>query len=424
MTASSLFALILSGIILQVGVVLAVAFVRRRRAYAVLERRMADGQTDTAPARPPVSAPSLAAWSDFRPFRVRSKHFEDRAQSVCSFVLEPADGGAVPAFAPGQFLTFRLTVADPTTGQSKSIVRCYSLSDCPGGDTYRVSIKRVPAPAGRDDLPPGLASNHFHDHVLEGGLLDVKAPSGHFHLDPKAVGPVVLVAGGIGVTPMISMAAACLHENPEREVWFFYGVRDGSDEAFAAPLREWEKKHPAFHLHVCHSRPAADEGNGRDYHHRGHVDLALLRQVLPLRSFDYYVCGPRAMMEALVPALLEWGVPTDRIHYEAFGPASLPKLEPSGQDVTHKLTPPSQPLSVTFSRSGRQATWTGGSLLELAEANDIAVDCGCRAGGCGMCQTRVEQGEVEYEHSPDFDAEPGTCLLCVGHPKTNLVLTA
>lgn len=415
MTAGGLFALIVVAIVLQVGIAALVAFVRHWRVYVELKGRVSNGVTEAAPPVRQPAPQTPAAWSDYRPFRVRSKAFEDRARSVCSFVLEPADGGAVPNFLPGQFLTFRLNIS----GQATPTVRCYSLSDRSGGDAYRVSIKRAPAPDGHPDIPSGLSSNHFHDHVREGDILEVKAPSGRFLLDPKGPGPVVLVAGGIGVTPMVSMAAACLHENPGREVWFFYGVRDGAEEVFAAPLREWAARHPCFHLHVCHSRPAADEVEGRDYHHCGYVDIALLRRVLPLKSFDFYVCGPRAMMESLVPALLEWGVPTTRVHYEAFGPASLPRLD----------TPPApepaasaQPLSVTFAGSGRQVVWTGGSLLDLAEANGIAVDSGCRAGGCGMSQTRVEEGEVDYEHSPDFDPEPGTCLLCVGRPRTNLVL--
>ncbi|OJX67172.1 2Fe-2S iron-sulfur cluster-binding protein [Magnetospirillum sp. 64-120] len=410
MTAGGLFALIICGIVLQVGIGALVAFMRHWRAYVELKGRViGNGVNDGAPsARQPV-APPHAAWRDYRPFRVRSKAFEDRARSICSFVLEPADGGPVPDFLPGQFLTFRLSVA----GQANPVVRCYSLSERPGNDAYRVSIKRVPA---------GLSSNHFHDRVREGDVLEVKAPSGHFHLDSHGAGPVVLIAGGIGVTPMVSMAAACLHENPSREVWFFYGVRDGSEEAFALPLRGWAERHSSFHLHVCHSRPAPDEAEGRDYHHGGHVDITLLRQVLPLKPFDFYVCGPSAMMESLVPGLLEWGVPAGRVHYEAFGPASLPRLDTPVPALD--VVVPAEPLSVTFAASGRQVQWTGGSLLDLAEASGIAIDSGCRAGGCGMCQTRVEEGEVDYEHSPDFDPEPGTCLLCVGRPRTNLVLRA
>ncbi|MBF0307259.1 MAG: 2Fe-2S iron-sulfur cluster binding domain-containing protein [Alphaproteobacteria bacterium] len=399
MTTLSLFALILLGIVLQVGVAALVAFRKHWLAYEELLDRASD-----VPARPAVAV-TPPAWTGYRPFRVIAKTIEDAAGSVCSFRLAPADGGAVPSFLPGQFLTFRLSVA----GSDRPIVRCYSLSDRPGMDTLRVSIKRVAS---------GLSSNHFHDHVREGDILDVKAPSGHFHLDPRGDGPVVLIAGGIGVTPLLSMAAACLHENPDREIWFFHGVRDGRERIMGGVLAEWAERHPRFHPHLSHSRPDADAVEGRDFHHRGHVDIRLLRLSLPLKPFDFHICGPRAMLESLVPALLDWGVPSARIHYEAFGPASLPNLE-SGPV-------PGDPFTVTFARSRRTVTWTpgAGSLLEVAEANGIPVESGCRAGGCGMCQTRLESGQVTYDQSPDFDPEPGTCLLCLGRPKSNLVLSA
>jgi ferredoxin len=127
------------------------------------------------------------------------------------------------------------------------------------------------------------------------------------------------------------------------------------------------------------------------------------------------------MMESLVPALEAWGVPKERIHFEAFGPASIKR----------STKPPAVPApettrTVTFARSGRQLQWqaSDGSLLELAEANGVKVNSGCRAGGCGACQTTIRSGEVAYRHAPDFDPEPGTCLLCVCIPKSDVTLEA
>ena len=114
-------------------------------------------------------------------------------------------------------------------------------------------------------------------------------------------------------------------------------------------------------LDVSYSQPLAGDLLDRDYDHRGHVDVARLRQVLPSSNFRYYVCGPAAMMQSLVPALLDWGVPAEHIHYEAFGPASVRGL--SGGETT-------APCDVQFARSGRAARWTGAesSLLDLAES--------------------------------------------------------
>ena len=131
------------------------------------------------------------------------------------------------------------------------------------------------------------------------------------------------------------------------------------------------------------------------------------------------------MMESLIPALDEWSVPEQHIHYEAFGPASLTKS-------TRKKTPEQKgdaafsPVTVTFVKSEKSIAWDGSeaSLLEFAEKNGVEIASGCRAGGCGSCQVVIEEGEVEYLHAPDFDPDPGCCLLCVSRPKRNLTLQA
>jgi ferredoxin len=177
-------------------------------------------------------------------------------------------------------------------------------------------------------------------------------------------------------------------------------------------------------LYLCFSNPQADELLGRDFQHRGHIDLALLRMQLPIKPYHFYICGPSAMMKSLVPALEEWGVPEARIHFEAFGPASIrrnptPVTESSTQDNVTDIV-------VNFSQSGKQLSWSHstGSLLELAEAHGVSVNSGCRSGSCGSCQTSIKSGEVSYRQPPDFDPEPGTCLLCVCSPKISLTLEA
>jgi hypothetical protein len=126
------------------------------------------------------------------------------------------------------------------------------------------------------------------------------------------------------------------------------------------------------------------------------------------------------MMESLVPALQDWGVDSHDIYYESFGPASLKQAEKKASK-TH-----SQPITVTFSRSGKSILWNPAidSLLDFAEANDIDVESGCRAGSCGSCQTEVKAGEVTYNQQPDADIAPGHCLLCISTPKNNLTLDA
>jgi ferredoxin len=133
------------------------------------------------------------------------------------------------------------------------------------------------------------------------------------------------------------------------------------------------------------------------------------------------------MLQSLVPALEDWGVPDGRIHFEAFGPASIPRRKSAnGAKAAAHGDDQSEAVLVTFAKSGKQEAWTPGmgSLLEFAEGHGIAVSSGCRAGGCGSCQTSIRTGEVAYTQAPDFDPEPGSCLLCVCTPKTAVTLEA
>jgi hypothetical protein len=379
----------------------------------------------TPPARSATSE-SNAAWAGTREFRVAARAYEDAARSQCSFYLQPVDGQPLPEFRPGQFLTFVLQLMDDARqGERRSVTRCYSLSDAPAPDHYRVSIKRVPSPSDRPDLAPGMSSSHFHDQVQVGDVLQVKAPSGHFYIDPDPSVPAVLVAGGIGITPMMSMLRWCLTRQPERQVHLYYGLRQGNEHAFKSQLEELASVHPRFKLNVVYSRPAAEDLQGRDFQHTGHVDLALLQRTLPHGRHQFYICGPAPMMESLVPALAEWGVPEADVHFEAFGPASVRKAAPAITAVPAEATS-EVALEVQFKRSGRTLTWDGrdANLLDFAERHGVAVDSGCRSGSCGSCETRQLAGSVSYAERPDCDPTPGHCLLCVGRPVSALVLDA
>jgi len=410
-TAAQLLTWISAALLLQVAAGIVVVLWRRRGAAAVL------------PIVPDRAEPTPgAAWAGWREFEVRSRGYEDAAQSQCSFTLEPLDGAPLSPFKPGQFLTFSFDVPG-TGGGTRTVTRCYSLSDRPDPASYRITIKRVVAPADRPELPPGVSSNHFHDRVQVGDLLKVKAPSGHFFLDADASVPAVLVAGGIGITPMMSMLRWCLAEQPGRRVHLVYGLRNGSEHAFKPLLQQLPASHPRFTLTVAYSRPGPDDVAGTDFQHAGHVDVDLLKRTLPHGRHRFYVCGPPAMMQTLVPALAEWGVPREDLHFEAFGPASV-KLPGTRTDVV--AAAPAAPVEVRFNRSGRTLAWDGqdANLLEFAERHGVQVNSGCRSGGCGTCETRLTSGTVRYENPPDHDIAPGRCLLCVGRPSSALVLEA
>lgn len=428
MTVGILALIIVAVLLTQVSAVALVGLYRRRRRYREMDAR-ASGPRDHSVSQeitpPNADEPDIPAASreGFREFRVQRREIEDGNRTICSFYLVPIDGQPLPDFRAGQFLTFRLPIEDPVTRRIKTVVRCYSLSDRPRHDYYRVSIKRAPAPADRPEAPPGLSSNFFHDHVQKGTTLMVKAPSGHFHLSEDERLPVVLIGGGIGITPMLSIVNTLLEVGSRREIWLYYGVRNGAEQIMKEHLQSLAKAHANFHLHLCYSNPSDNETVGIDYRHQGRVDIPLLRATLKPMRYQFYVCGPKPMMESLVPGLEEWGVDTDDIHYESFGPASLVKHEKpkTGPEAISART-----ITVTFSKSDTRIPWNPdvGSLLELAEAQGIEVESGCRAGSCGCCQTTLESGEIEYSQQPDADVEPGHCLLCISTPKSDLTLAA
>lgn len=346
---------------------------------------------------------------------------EDAGSSICSFLLVPEDGKPLPPFLPGQFLTFRLDIP-AAMGGTEQIIRCYSLSDAPCPDYYRVSIKRVLPPFGTN-VPPGRSSHYFHDYVTIGSVLQVRAPSGHFHID-SSDDPLVLIGGGIGITPMLSMLNWCLVNQPAREVWLFYGVRNGREMVMKSHLEALALSHTHFHLRVCFSAPQSNDVVEHDYHHQGRIDIKLLQTQLPAKLYHFYICGPTPMLESLVPALEDWKVPDTHIHFEAFGPSSIKRRSARDSVTDSKNEALTNAIFVNFSQSGKQVQWlpNADSLLELAESQGISVNSSCRAGSCGSCQTKILSGEIAYRQTPDYDPEPGTCLLCVCSPKTHLIL--
>jgi ferredoxin-NADP reductase len=429
MTSLYLLLWIAAGVLLQIAIYLCIGFWRHWQSYQALRHAASSLDISVNPqAVPQDTPPVVAAWAGYRTFHVERKVLEDSAGQICSFYLVPKDGKPLPAFLPGQFLTFQLD-APGQSGATQSVIRCYSLSDAPQPDRYRISVKRALAPVG-SGFAAGVSSNYLHDHIKAGSELQVRAPAGHFYIDPGDA-PVVLIGGGIGITPMLSMLNWCLAAQPGREVWLFYGVRNRTELAMHTHLQGLAAQHPNFHLHLCMSDPQPDDlgkpSSVPVHCHHSRVDVALLRRLLPLKPYHYYLCGPTPMLQSLVPALEDWGVPDARIHFEAFGPASIPRKNAvSAARAVSTSGDKQAAVLVTFAKSGKQETWEPGmgSLLDFAERHGITVSSGCRAGGCGSCQTTIRTGEVAYTQAPDFDPEPGSCLLCVSTPKTAVTLEA
>ncbi len=357
----------------------------------------------------------------YRSFVVDRK--EPDSETITSFYLIPEDGAALPEFLPGQFLTFELSIP----GQSKPVLRTYSLSDSPNPDYYRVSIKREPAPPNRPDLTPGLSSNYFHDEVGIGTTLRVGAPRGKFHLDPDSERPVVLLSAGVGLTPMISMMNTIVQSGARRPVWFLNGARDGREHAMGAHIRRMAEDNENVQAHIRYSQPGSADIEGRDYDSRGRIDIALLKQVLPFDDYDFYLCGPTPFMRSLYCGLLSLNVSEERIHYEFFGPASV--LKEDAKPIGPAKAPTAETelaggIQVSFARSGVTAAWDPDceSILDLAERHGLNPDYSCRSGICHTCMCTVVEGEVEYLEEPLGEPDRGCALICCSRPRTNLVI--
>ena len=411
MTALVLLAWLCAAFAIELAVGVTWVVVRRNRRIDAATART---------AAPPEASAALA-WPGWRDFRVMRREFEDAEQTQCSFYLVPVDGVALPDFKPGQYLTFALDLGGNAhkSVPPRQVIRCYSLSDRPDPHCYRITVKRL-------GPPPGVASSHWHDRVHAGDVLRAKAPSGHFFIDADDSATPVLIAGGIGITPLLAMLNWWLAQRPGRPIHLYFGLRHSREQAFRAWLEQQAVAHAHFHLTIVCSRPIAGDEPGRDFQHLGHIDVELLRRTLPAGRHRFYVCGPSAMLQSVVPALRQWGVASEDIRHEAFGPASGDVPGASAQAPSDAPVVSAAAFEVRFARSGRTMVWDGrdASLLAFAERHAVAVDSGCRAGSCGSCETRVMDGQVAYAEPPDHDIAPGHCLLCVGTPRSALVLDA
>jgi nitric oxide dioxygenase len=249
-------------------------------------------------------------WNSWREFVVRSKQPE--SDVITSFVLEPADGQPVVDFEPGQYIG--LAVQVPQLGLQQ--IRQYSLSDAPNGRSYRISVKRESGPGPGQ---AGYVSSLLHDTVQVGDKVRLAAPYGNFYIDVNAMTPVVLMSGGVGLTPMISMLNRVL-QSPGRDIVFVHGARNSAVHAMKDHLRQAAAQHPNFKTFIFYDQPLPQDQLGSDFDYLCFVDIDVIADKIMLPDADYYICGPIPFMRAQHDALIARGIKEPRVHYEVFGP--------------------------------------------------------------------------------------------------------
>jgi PAS domain S-box-containing protein len=293
-----------------------------------------------------------------RKFSVESRHNE--SDVITSFVLRPLDGKPPAPHKAGQFLTMLVDI--PGTGPQK---HNYTISTKPNGETYRISVKRE---------PNGLVSKWLHDKAKVGTELAIAPAEGDFVLPERASRPIVMLSGGVGLTPMVAMLEAAVQEKLNVPIQFVHATQDGGTHAFGKHLANLAATGSNVTITTFYSAPRAQDVAARDYDIAGRVDMKWLQANSPIADADYYVCGPLSFLRSFVPGLAAAGVSKERLHYEFFGPIEDLFEEGSGTMSSSQSGSPSPSASAYHAKAAGDFTreFIGDGILDSA-ADAIVV---------------------------------------------------
>lgn len=363
-----------------------------------------------------------SAWM---PFVVEARQPESAI--ITSFILRPQNGAAVPVHRPGQHLALQAAIpgADAPT-------RNYTISAAPNGETLRISVKREPG---------GRVSSWLHDQAAPGTVLNVLPPSGSFILPDDRSRPLVLLSGGVGVTPMISMLEAIAARPPGAPVLFVHCTHDSRTHAFGPHVRALAEGRPDITLATFYSRPRPEDVAGQGFDHAGRLELAWLLEHGSVNQADIFICGPLAFMRTFVTGLSQAGVPAQRIHTEFFGdvedlmeedaaprqasaPATVAPARPAAavgetigrDDVGQALVDSASDAVVASDRAGTIILWNPGAERifgfsaeeALGQSLDIIIPEPFRARHWEGYHQTVASGQSRYG-AGDLLAVPGLC---------------
>lgn len=369
------------------------------------------------PAAGPAPSPAAATAAAKRPWsgRLRLAAVFPETPNIKTFRLVNPKGGEIPfAFMPGQFLTISAGI------DGTAVRRSYTIASSPTQRSYvEVTVKRE---------DQGVISRHLHDRVAVGDLLDISAPLGVFTFTGAEADSIVLIAGGVGITPMMSVVRYLTDTSYPGEIHFLYGARTTADFIFREELEYLQKRHPRLHVAATMSRSQGTAWMGVE----GPITKEFIARAVPeIARRRVHLCGPSSMMEAVKVALAELGVPKEQVKTEAFGPARgvtpgpaapLPAPAPAAPPAPALASTPAATVlrvataEVLFTKSGKSgALAPDQTVLEAAEAIEVPIDYSCRVGICGACKVPLLKGEVTMEVEeglPPEDKARGLILAC------------
>lgn len=347
-----------------------------------------------------------------RPIRLRVENVTEECEGVRSFELVPEQARSLPTFQPGQFLPL---IVERGPGR-RPLRAVYSLSRSANMRSYRISVAR--SLAGRSDSSSGW----LHDNLKVGSSLEALSPRGSFVLDANSKRTVLLIAGGIGITPLFAMMDHLTGGTPDRcrfpdrTVILIHAVRNGSCHPLKREILDRARLRDTFFPLFAYSAPNYYDKQNGGFEVAGRLNRQALRALLPLDDYDVYLCGSPAFMQNIYGALRSLGVPDARIRAESFGPSSLQRSKETGRVAEQANAPAVQSARIHFARSKVDGSWTGAhSLLELAESLGIDAPYGCRSGKCGECEVPLLSGQVGYDVNVGRH-EDRSALICCAYP--------
>ncbi|WP_058462064.1 FAD-binding oxidoreductase [Legionella adelaidensis] len=346
----------------------------------------------------------------------------EETPNVKTFRLMEPNLGQIPfTFLPGQYATLTSMI------NGEKVRRSYTISSSPTQHDYiELTVKREQY---------GVESRHLHDHVHTGDLLEVSAPAGEFFFTGKEANGIVLIAGGVGITPMMSVLRYLTDRSYPKDIHLLYAVNSPTDIIFHEECTYLARRHPNVHVDII-----VRTSDGTDW--SGHVGLItpeLIEKTIPdIALHRIHLCGPPPMMDAVKAVLLQLKIPSEQIKTERFAPPKggpiftteppLSSPETKASADSNNILPPSAHATITFTKSNKSGQLAPNqSVLEAAEAIGVFIDYECRTGICGRCKVLLLEGTVNMEVEDSLSAKEkaaGIILACQAKSPGNLVVEA
>jgi anaerobic selenocysteine-containing dehydrogenase/ferredoxin-NADP reductase len=355
----------------------------------------------------PTTEPRQRPWNGYRPFRVSG--ITTQADCVRAVTFEPQDECELPDYLPGQHIEVKAAIG-------ADVMRAYSLTGAARLNKrrqYSIAVRRLEGRGPDGESFEGKMSSYINGQLQVGDLIELAVPSGKYVLPETSQQPVILMAGGIGITPFMSLLESLPDGHP-MEIWLFYSNRNSQTHAFRSRIAFHTARLPQLKVSNHYTKPLPSDILGCDFDSRDRITAAIVPDDLITRRARVYMCGTSEMMAAFADGLIARGVPRFDIFRELFTAPTGPVAD-DGKTYTVAFSQSRQPPLVWSS--------TKGPILNFAEGEGLSLPSGCRVGECESCAVHIVSGCVRYLNGVEAE-DPSVCLTCSAVPASDLVLDA